>query len=493
MLELEDEGMDKIYRKLYQPAIRTFFDMEEAGVSVDVKEIERMRVEMTKDLDALSYRLFELSGCVFNPNSSQQLTMLLFGIKPDKESKSKSKKQKEEYDSLSKILMDNNFGFKPIGFTKKGAISTDNDTIYTLANKDYKDKHRSRGVELCKVLLDYKKLYKLKTAFVDGLLEQMYDDGKVHPTFNINGASSGRLSCQNPNLQQLPKAHEEDKYQIRSVFRGSEMPDGRRKKIIALDFSNLEMRVLAHWSLDKNLLTMFANGDDVHGSTAVNMFELKCTPAEVKKLYADLRQAAKIINFMLSYGGGARALYEALKNDHYSPIDLGDKVLEFRQKYPHRTVRNGIDVAQIYIDTYFAKYSGVADFIKSQKRFAHHNRYVLTLLGRKRRLPDINSEDGETRSYCERLSVNGCIQGSASDITESAQNRIAKDPWFYEHNCIMLIQVHDELVFECPEEYVEEAIPKIKWYMEHPFGDKVKLNLDFIAESGSGDNYQQAK
>jgi DNA polymerase-1 len=196
---------------------------------------------------------------------------------------------------------------------------------------------------------------------------------------------------------------------------------------------------------------------------------------------------------MLSYGGGARALYEALKNDHYSPIDLGDKVLEFRQKYPHRTVRNGIDVAQIYIDTYFAKYSGVADFIKSQKRFAHHNGYVLTLLGRKRRLPDINSEDGETRSYCERLSVNGCIQGSASDITESAQNRIAKDPWFYEHNCIMLIQVHDELVFECPEEYVEEAIPKIKWYMEHPFGDKVKLNLDFIAESGSGDNYQQAK
>lgn len=169
----------------------------------------------------------------------------------------------------------------------------------------YKSKRKQQGVELCKLLLDYKKLSKLKSAFIDGLLEQLYDDGKAHPSFNIIGTDSGRISCSNPNLQQLPKADEEDKYQIRSLFIGSEyladengdyicdlkdatdeqieMYEVKRKKIIAGDFSNLEMRVLAHFSEDKNLLEMFANGSDTHGSTAVNMFELDCTPEEVKR------------------------------------------------------------------------------------------------------------------------------------------------------------------------------------------------------------------
>jgi len=261
-----------------------------------------------------------------------------------------------------------------------------------------------------------------------------------------------------------------------------------RKKIVALDFSNLEMRVLAHFSEDKNLLKMFAEGADTHGSTAVNMFELKCSAEEVKKLYPHLRQAAKVINFLLMYGGGAFSLYNSLKDDRYNPIDLGDK--SYLETYH---VKTGEDVAQIYIDKYFATYSGVAKFIKNQKRYAHRHGHVFTLLKRKRRLPDINSNDFKQVAYCERLAVNSAVQGSAADITMSAQNRVADDKWFEEHGIYMLIQVHDELVFECPEVYVEEAIKRIKHYMEHPFGDNVELNLPLRVDAGAGDSYQRAK
>ena len=297
------------------------------------------------------------------------------------------------------------------------------------------------------------------------------------------------MSCSSPNLQQLPKADEEDKYQIRSLFIGSlDEETGKRKKIVALDFANLEMRVLAHFSEDKNLLEMFQNGSDTHGSTAVNMFELDCTPEEVKKKYPHLRQAAKVLNFLLMYGGGAPTLYEQLKNDHGHPIDLGDK--SYLDTYK---VKSGIDVAQIYIDRYFESYSGVTKFIRNQKRFAHRYGYVYTLLKRKRRLPDINGGDFKTQAYCERLSVNSAVQGSAADITMSAQNRVNSDPWFRENNIYMLLQVHDELVFECPEELVDECILKVQYYMSHPFGDNVSLNLPLRADADFGDSYQDAK
>ena len=164
----------------------------------------------------------------------------------------------------------------------------------------------------------------------------------------------------------------------------------KRKKIIAIDYHNLEMVCLTHFSGDKNLSEMFANDDDAHGSTAVNMFGLDCTPVECKKKYPHLRQAAKTINFLLMYGGGASLLYENLKGDHYSPLDLGDP--EYLRQYH---CSNGTQVAQAFIDKYFKSYSGVAKFIQSQKKFAHRNKFVYTILGRKRRLPDINSTDGK--------------------------------------------------------------------------------------------------
>ena len=491
---VDQEKMTKIYTRSYQPFLQCLFKMEERGVTVDTNRLAEMSVEIDKDMEDLEYRMFELAGVEFNPNSSQHLAELFFGyIKPDPVDK-KGNPKRDNKGNLVKAkvnwnIVEASFNFRVSNTTDAGAPSTSADTFWYISQMAFKNKHKQRGVEVAKLLTEYKKLSKLRSAFIDGLKTQVYDDGKAHPSFNIIGTDSGRISCSEPNLQQLPKADEEDKYQIRSLFIGSVDPvTKKRKKIIACDFSNLEMRVLAHFSEDKNLLEMFASGADTHGSTAVNMFNLDCDASEVKKKYPHLRQAAKVINFLLMYGGGAQRLYDQLKSDHDSPIDLGSP--EYLKLYK---CKNGLDVAQIYIDKYFSTYSGVAHFIRDQKKFAKRNGYVQTLLRRKRRLPDINSSNMKMKSYAERLAVNSTIQGSAADITSSAQNRVDADPWFLEHRCLMIIQVHDELVFECPEEYVEEAIPRIQYLMAHPFGDNVSLNLELKADADSGDSYQEAK
>lgn len=514
--QLIDEGMDKIYYKMYIPFLFVLFEMEEQGVTVDVRKLEQMGIDMQNDLDDLQYKIYELAGVEFNIGSSQQRAEILFGYEKETKPVALEKLPKYlqkayddyDYDLLDEkgyrvddrgrvfkkgntTLLEHSFRFSPTSTTNSGAPSTDSDAIWRISQKVYKkvNKRKQQGVEMCKYMLEYSKLAKLKTAFVDGILEQLYEDGKVHPSFNQIGTDSGRLSCSKPNLQQLPKAEEDDKYQIRSVFIGSRNDNGVRNKIIALDYHNLEMVCLTHFSGDKNLSEMFANDDDAHGSTAVNMFNLPCTPTEAKKKYPHLRQAAKTINFLLMYGGGAGLLYENLKNDHYSPLDLGAK--EYLEQYH---CRNGKDVAQAFIDKYFESYSGVAKFIRSQKKFAHKNKYVYTILGRKRRLPDINSSDMKVSSYCERLSVNSAIQGTAGDITINAQIRIADNERLKKLGAKMIIQVHDELVFECPEENCEEAITIIKRLMEHPFGDDPRKQVKYLrADYDLGDSYQDAK
>jgi DNA polymerase-1 len=491
---VDDEKMTKIYTRNYQPFLQCLFKMEERGVVVDTRRLDEMQEEIAEDMEDLEYKMFELAGVEFNPNSSQHLAELFFGYeKPaprDKQGNLKRDKNgKVQEAKINWNLIEASFRFRVTSTTDAGAPSTSADTFWNLSHMTFKNKHKQSGVEVAKLLVEYKKLSKLRSAFIDGLKAQIYDDGKAHPSFNIIGTDSGRISCSEPNLQQLPKADEEDKYQIRSLFIGSVDPvTKKRKKIIACDFSNLEMRVLAHFSEDKNLLEMFATGADTHGSTAVNMFNLDCDASEVKKQYPHLRQAAKVINFLLMYGGGAPTLYDNLRSDHYSPIDLGAP--EYLKLYK---CKNGVEVAQVYIDKYFDTYSGVAKFIRDQKKFAKRNGYVQTLLRRKRRLPDINSSNFGMKSYAERLAINSTIQGSAADITSSAQNRVDADPWFLEHRCLMIIQVHDELVFECPEEYVEEAIPRIQALMAHPFGDNVELNLALKADADQGDSYQEAK
>lgn len=526
--ELEKDGMDKIYFKKMIPFMIVLFNMEERGITVDREALDEMNVNITKDMENLLYDMTEILGVEFNPNSNQQLQAILFGYvkdikKPDevnpkkgispiqeirekyegKKNWTEEKIQKKiadlwaKYDETIgewKVFVENGFDFKPTSTTSAGAPSTDSGSLWTLSHKEYKVKRKREGVEFCSLLLEYKRLAKLKSAFIDGLESQLYDDGKAHCSFNQIGTTSGRISCSSPNLQQLPKAHgDEDNYAIRKLFIGSIDPvTKKRKKIIAVDYSNLEIRCTAHLSGDPLLLDMFAHGKDIHGTTAINMFELTdCDDKTVKKKHPDLRQAAKVLNFLLIYGGSASALYDSLKYDRSAPIDLGDK--EHLAKYKKFGVKNGVDVAQVYIDKYFDSYKGVAQMIRENKKFARKHGFVYTIIKRKRRLEGINSSDNKIRSYCERLATNARVQGTASDIVSSAQVRLENDPWFEEHRCHMLVQVHDEVVYECPEEYVEEAEERIKAIMAKPFGENVSLKVELKADSDSGNSYNEAK
>lgn len=479
--ELEKDGMDKIYFKKMIPFMIVLFNMEERGITVDREALDEMNVNITKDMENLLYDMTEILGVEFNPNSNQQLQAILFGYvkdikKPDEVNPKKGispiQEIREKYEGKKnwteeriqkkiadlwakydetigewKVFVENGFDFKPTSTTSAGAPSTDSGSLWTLSHKEYKVKRKREGVEFCSLLLEYKRLAKLKSAFIDGLESQLYDDGKAHCSFNQIGTTSGRISCSSPNLQQLPKAHgDEDNYAIRKLFIGSIDPvTKKRKKIIAVDYSNLEIRCTAHLSGDPLLLDMFAHGKDIHGTTAINMFELTdCDDKTVKQKHPDLRQAAKVLNFLLIYGGSASALYDSLKYDRSAPIDLGDK--EHLAKYKKFGVKNGVDVAQVYIDKYFDSYKGVAQMIRENKKFARKHGFVYTIIKRKRRLEGINSSDNKIRSYCERLATNARVQGTASDIVSSAQVRLENDPWFEEHRCYMLVQVHDRLV-----------------------------------------------
>lgn len=486
--KLEKEGMDKIYFNTYPQFITTLFRMEERGITVDVPKLKQMGIDMQEDLDQLEYDMLEIAGVQMNLGSTQELVQLLFGY--------------DNFKNPKEHILKYTFDFPVESSTAKGVPQVSGAVLEKLAKKEYKTKRKQEGVEFCKMLLEYKKLSKLKSAFVDGLLEQLYEDGKAHPSFHPVGTDSGRISCSAPNLMQMPNAKDDDKYQIRDCFIGNMRDNGKRDHIISVDYSNLEVRVMAHFSKDPSLLSAFEEGKDLHGNTAVMMFGLPCHANEVKKLYPNLRQVGKVIAFLLQYGGSAMTLYETLTAQGE---DLDSKAKEYKCK-------NGKEVAQKYMDMYFNGFKGIADFMKSQKKFAHRHEYVNTLVGRKRRLPEINSDNFGVSAYNERLSINACIQGSGADIMINAQNRIegtnpcevtkhflkeegltkkfiASDR-LKELGCEMLVQIHDELLFSCPEENCEEAMKIIRDCMIYPFGEDVHLNVDLEVGAGHSKSYQ---
>lgn len=275
-------------------------------------------------------------------------------------------------------------------------------------------------------------------------------------------------------------------------------------------YSNLEVRVIAHFSQDENLINAFLAGKDLHGNTAKMMFRLDCDANDVKKLYPNLRNQGKVIAFLLQYGGSAMTLCDSLNGD--GELDRIAKTEGQNKNSDFYKCKNGKEVAQRLMDLYFDGFPGIAKFMKSQKKLAHRQGYINTLVGRKRRLPDIHSSNYGTVSYCERLSINACIQGSGADIMINAQNRIegtnpCKMTKFYleengldtnfvasqrlkELDCEMLVQIHDELLFQCPEENCEEAMKIIRDCMIYPFGEKVSLNLPLEVGYAHGLSYQ---
>lgn len=280
--ELEIKGMTKIYYKMYPPFIRILYDMEERGITIDKEACAEMNEKMQEDIEDLEYQMLELVGVDFDINSSQQLAQLLFGY--------------DGFKTVNQDLLDVNFGFPVQSRTAKGVPQTNNATLVAISRMEYKNSNKIMGVKFCNMLLKYKELSKLKT-FTQKFLEVCYPDGKIHCSFNPVGTDSGRISCNSPNLMQIPNAGEDDRYNIRSLFVG-DLDEYDQEDIISCDYSNLEVRVMAHFSKDEGLLNAFEHKVDLHGNTAKLMFRLDCDANEVKKKYPKFRQMGKVIAFL---------------------------------------------------------------------------------------------------------------------------------------------------------------------------------------------------
>lgn len=316
----------------------------------------------------------------------------------------------------------------------------------------------------------------------------------ISGSFISHNTDSGRISCQAPNLMQIPNAGEEDAYNIRSLFVG-DIDNYDQEDIISCDYSNLEVRVMAHFSKDEGLLNAFEHKVDLHGNTAKLMFRLDCDANEVKKKYPKFRQMGKVIAFLLQYGGSVMALESTLNSDGML-TEMLQELKEYKHKKdlpdtltPFWGCKSTKEMAQALMDLYFEAFPGIAKFMKRQKKYAHQHGKVYTVLGRERRLPQIQSSNYREVGYAERLALNAPIQGSGADIMINAQINIAKNERLKELGCKMLVQIHDELLFSCPKENCDEAIKEIRECMIYPFGRDKLLNLALDIGSAHGDSY----
>ncbi|MBD3426146.1 MAG: DNA polymerase I [Candidatus Omnitrophica bacterium] len=398
---LRKKKLNSLFNEVEMPLIKVLADMEQTGVAIDVEYLKQRSKALGKKLDELTSRIHELAGEKFNINSPKQLQVIL-------------------YEKLSLPV---------IKRTKTGA-STDEGVLRRLAKQH----------ELPAELLEYRELNKLKTAYYDSILGLVdKKTHRLHARFNQAVTATGRLSSSEPNLQNIPIKTVMGK-EIRRAFKPS-----RGKLLLAADYSQVELRILAHLSGDKNLIKAFSREEDVHRYTASLIFD--CSASDVT---GKMRAVAKTVNFGIVYG--------------MSPFGLA-KDLGIR-----------LDEAERFIDSYFSRYSGVKKFIDSTISDAGEKGYVTTLLNRRRYIPEINSDNDRVRGFAERTAVNTPVQGSAADLIKLAMIETHKA--FDGSGVNMLIQVHDELVFEVPDKDIEEVARQVKTFMEGVIDLKVPLVVD---------------
>lgn len=505
----EDDSYD-MYIKCRMPFMKALWKMERKGVSVDIAALDKMQELAEKELENSKYKMFSLAGVEFNPDSGQHLYEILFGFKkkvmrltPSAQNAfemesvgyttSEKTKLKNLYmnepshvmfvESCNNNLVDVNFGFKPIEFTTGGKYGyeelqtpkTGGDILKALLKQKNVD---AKAHDFITELVTYKKLSKLISAFMIGLRENIYSDGKVHCSFNICGTDSYRLSSQYPNLQQLPHPLEEPKagedrtyfdfwerFEIRKLFIADE-----GYSVIACDYHALEKYLTAHLSQDKMLLKMLRENLDPHGTVATIVFpELaNMNPNDVKKREPAKRQIAKKIGFAVDYGGTSVAV---------------SKNLDVDQK-----------TAQKYIDRYFEGFYGLHTYDKAVIRFAQSNGFVKTLGGHKRHLWDINSSDKRVASYLERVAVNVMSQGAGGDVAMFATLDVDRDPVLKAIGAYLFLNVHDELGLMCPTKYVELGMERLQYHMEHCLQERgINLTIPLEAVPDYGHSYYDAK
>jgi DNA polymerase I len=412
--EVEAAGLDKLYEKIDRPLIRVLARMEDLGVRVDPEQLRRLSGRMEEEIGRLSSEIYELAGKSFNINSPQQLGKVLF----------------EDMKLPS-----------PVKYGKGKVISTAADVLEELAVEH----------AIARKALEFRQLAKLKGTYADAL-PALIDPatGRVHTTFNQTGAATGRLSSSNPNLQNIPIRTELGR-EIRAAF----VPREGWKLIIA-DYSQIELRLLAHMSRDAVLVEAFRNGEDIHTRTAAEVFgvpPLMVTPEH--------RRNAKAVNFGIVYG--------------QTPFGLAGQL--------------GIDrkEAELYIRAYFERYAGVRRFIDATIAEVRRTGVAVTLSGRRRPIPDMQSRNPNARGFAERTAVNTPLQGTAADFIKMAMIQI--DEKLRGMQTRMLLQVHDELVFEAPPEEVERVRAMVKSEME----TVERLIVPLVVDVGVGDNWRDAK
>jgi len=409
--EMKHLGVDRIYSDMEIPLTRVLADLEAIGVLVDVAVLEEISTEITFHLDAMEKKIYAIAGKTFNINSPKQLGVILF----------------------------EDLGLPALKKTKTG-YSTDSKVLETLASRH----------ELPALILDYRTFSKLKSTYVDAL-PLMIDPstGRIHTRFNQATTATGRISSSEPNLQNIPIRTEMGR-RIRGAFIA---PEGYT--ILSADYSQIELRILAHISADETLMNSFVQGMDIHARTAAEVFDIP-----LDKVTGDQRRQAKTINFGIIYGMGPHKLSQ----------ELGIKR----------------DVAKRYIENYLAKYPGVKDYMESIYEKASMDGFVTTIMGRRRSIPQINSGNFNEREGARRIAINTPIQGSAADIIKIAMVKIHEK--IRSMKSRMILQVHDELVFEAALEEVEELGVLVKHEMENAYVLTVPTRVDI----GVGKNWADA-
>ncbi len=412
--EIEALGLVELYESVDLPLVRVLARMEETGIRVDPDQLKVLSGRMEEEIATLSSAIFEMAGRPFNVNSPQQLGKVLF----------------EEMNLPP-----------PVKYGKGKTASTAADVLESLAEEH----------PIAQKVLEYRQLAKLKGTYVDAL-PLLIDPAseRLHTTFNQAGAATGRLSSSNPNLQNIPIRTELGR-EIRAAF----VPR-RGWKLIVADYSQIELRLLAHMSKDSVLLDAFRNGEDIHTRTAAEVFGVP--PLMVT---SEHRRNAKAVNFGIVYG--------------QTPFGLSQSL--------------GIDrkEAERYIRAYFERYSGVRRWLDQTIQDVRRSGVSVNLFGRRRPIPDMNSRNPNARSFAERIAVNTPLQGAAADLIKLAMIRI--DEQLRGKQAKMLLQVHDELVLEAPPEEVEEVSALVKSAME---GVK-KLEVPLLVDIGAGENWRDAK
>ena len=408
----------EMYEKMELPVAQVLFEMERNGVQIDRAELARQSAELGAELMKLEQEAYAAAGQPFNLNSPKQLQEILF-------------------DKMG-------IPTKGLKKTAKGGISTNEAVLEQLA-PDY---------PLPKIILQNRSLAKLKSTYTDKLPEMISPkDGRVHTTYAQAVAITGRLASNNPNLQNIPIRTAEG----RRVRRAFTAPQG--SVIVSADYSQIELRIMAHLSGDKTLIAAFQNGEDVHRRTAAEVFGL--APENVS---SEQRRYAKTINFGLIYGMGQYGLAKSLGIDNIS--------------------------AKNFIDRYFARYPGVAEYMQRTKEQAAAQGFVETLFGRRLYLPDIHNKNANARAGAERAAINAPMQGTASDLIKRAMIDVSR--WLSDDllQSKLIMQVHDELVLEVPEaelDLVKEKLPQIMAKV-----DEGMLNVPLVAEVGVGMNWEEA-